>query len=1145
MFGILIAAALSAGLACAQNVSSSVKGVVVDASQGGIPGAACSLADQATGRVLTATAWSDGSFTFPNVLPGTYSLRIESSGFKTLTIKGVVVTASEVRTVGNLALQVGEVKETVSVSADSAVVAVQLASGEKSGLLTGEQLNNIALKGRDFWAMLQTLPGVVDDGSQGRETIVGNNSRGTYINGGSASSKNYSVDGIFSLNASNATTVIQPNMDATAEVKVLTSNYQAEYGRMSSGVISVITKSGARDFHGSGWATFRHEELNANSFFNNATGTPKSPYRYHIYGYSIGGPVYVPKRFNTDKSKLFFFFSQEFDPITTNYGSQFANTPTAAERNGDFSHSFDVNGALNVIKDPTNGQAFPNNMVPANRISKVGQSLLNFFPLPNYTDPNPRNLYQWNLRSTFSAPTPVHNDVLRLDYNPFQSLTFTYRMIRNTQETQPPWNDWEIGNNFLLTPIQQFQPGIGHMFQATKIFSPTLVNEAKFAYTLNNIHSDYADPSKVARSAVGNLPQLFPDAGSPDTAPNVYFGSQPANAVNLSLGPGNWFWRGAAFSYTDNVSKVWSKHTLKAGFAIDHNRATAIDAHSSWRGSFNFSRDTNNPFDTNNGFSNALIGTFSSYNELLGPRPMHDVTLNVFEEYVQDNWRVTKRLTLDFGLRLVSQPPEYDLKPNTVAHFDPALYVAGQSPALYMPTIDPTGKRVGMDPISKTLVPAAYIGLFVPNTGNPANGSAVCGANGYPAGCFKRSSVFFAPRFGFAYDLFGTGKTAVRGGFGIFYDTADANSFESSEGNPPISYNPVQYYGNLSTMTSSTGLLGPSYLNSQTAIGQIPLPMTMNFSVGIQHQLPGNTVVEVSYVGSQVRHMLMTREINPIPMFARFNPANGDPTSPGKPLPDNFLRPYAGYGSITPYEMTGTSNYNSLQAAINRRPAKGLQIGIAYTFSKDLGATASDPYFSMRQWTYGPLPQDRTHVFAANFTYQLPRLSAVTGFRPAAWILDNWQLSGLTSFVSGAPFTPSFNTTDGQDITGSAEGPRITIVGNPNLANDQRTFYQNFNTAAFARTPVGSFGNAGVGILRGPGVNNWDLAIGKQFPLRSEQRYIRFRTEFFNAWNHTQFSGLNTNAVFNPAGQQVNPTFGAFNAARSPRIIQLSARVVF
>ncbi len=1139
---LVLVLALGATRAVAQNVTSSVKGVVVDASQAVVPDAACRLTDQATGRVLTSRSWADGGFTFPNVLPGKYTLTIEAGGFKTTTVRNLVVTANEVRTLGNLVLNVGEMKETVSVSAEAAVVAVQLASGERSGLVSGDQLNNIALKGRDFFAILSTLPGVVDDYSQGRETLSSNSNRGISINGGRSGSKNYSVDGVFSLNSSNGTTVVQPNMDATAEVKVLTTNYQAEYGRMSSGVISVVTKSGTREFHGSAWSSYRHEQLNANSFFNNARGTPKNRYRYRINGYAIGGPVYIPRVFNTDKNKLFFFFSQEFSPITRDYGSQLATTPTEAERNGDFSRSFDVNGALIVVRDPQTGQPFPNNRVPVDRISKAGQSILNFFPLPNYTDPDPRNLYQWNLRSTFSAPTPIRNDVLRLDYNPVPSLSIAYRLMRNTQKNQWPWGTWLVSNNFLLTPVREYLPGLSHLFQATKVFSPTLVSEARFAYTDNNLRNEFADPSKVARAALGNPPQIYPDSGVPDLAPDVSFGGQPSNTVRLGLGPGNWYWRGKQFTYTYNLSKVWSRHLLKAGFNMDHYRSSGSNVRQH-RGAFNFARDVNNPFDTNHSFANALVGTFSTYTEATARAPI-DTVMDVIETYVQDNWRVNKRLTLDFGVRTVSQPPEYQLGRSS-AHFDPALYQPGKSPALYAPALNAAGQRVAYDPVSKTFAPAALIGLFVPNTGDPANGSRVGGVDGYPRALFTRSKIFLAPRFGFSYDVFGSGKTALRGGVGVFYDTADSNSYQTSVGNPPLSYTPVSYYGDLRTLGSGAGYIGPSSLYSQAAIGDAPLPKVINFSVGLQHQAPHQVVIDVSYVGSRSTRLLMDREINPIPMFARFDPRNADPTSPTRALPDNFFRKYMGYGAITPYEMTGTANYNSLQTAINRRFARGLQIGVSYTFSKALGTTGTSPYFDARKWTYGPLGQDRTHVLVANYIYDLPKIGARTGFAPARWILDNWQISGITSFVSGAPFTPGFSTTDGQDITGSSEGPRITVVGNPDLDKSKRTFYQNFNTSAFARTPLGSFGNAGVNIMRGPGVNNWDVAVTKRVPLWSEQRFVQFRSEFFNAWNHTQFSGLDAIARFNPAGQQVNPTFGAYNAARTPRIIQFSARVVF
>jgi hypothetical protein len=268
------------------------------------------------------------------------------------------------------------------------------------------------------------------------------------------------------------------------------------------------------------------------------------------------------------------------------------------------------------------------------------------------------------------------------------------------------------------------------------------------------------------------------------------------------------------------------------------------------------------------------------------------------------------------------------------------------------------------------------------------------------------------------------------------------------------------------------------------------------------------------------------------------------------PLQDNFLRPYYGYGNINQREFTGTSNYHALQVSANRRFAKRMQFGVAYTWSKVLTVSSGDngglsSYFPTRQWNYGPANFDQPHTLVLNYTYDLPKIGTATGFRPAKWVLDNWQVSGVTSFLSGNPFTPGFTLVDGQDTTGSTDGAKISVVGDPRLDKSQKTFNRTFNTDVFRRTPQGSFGNAGVGILYGPGMNNWDLAVSKRFSLFSESRYIQFRTEMFNAFNHTQFSGQNATARFDKNGVQTDPNFGAYTSAFKPRNIQLSLKLVF
>jgi hypothetical protein len=512
---------------------------------------------------------------------------------------------------------------------------------------------------------------------------------------------------------------------------------------------------------------------------------------------------------------------------------------------------------------------------------------------------------------------------------------------------------------------------------------------------------------------------------------------------------------------------------------------------------------------------------------------------------VQDNWKVTRRLTLDLGLRMYHTPPTID-EGGALAAFVPALYDPSKAPALYVPTKDATGKRVAKDPLTGTLAGTALIGLFVPNSGDYANGSRAAG-KGLPQGLYTAPWLGWGPRFGFAYDVFGTGKTAIRGGFGIFKDKITGNTIYDSAGNPPVTFTPTLFYGTLDTYAQNAGVIGPS--NVTVTTGKQPLPSVMNYSFSIQHQLRATTL-DVAYVGSLGRHLSVQRNINAIPMFARFDPKNADPTQTATPLQDNFLRPYRGYGNINQRQFTGTSNYHSLQVSANRRFARGVQFGVAYTWSKLLTVSSGDnggltSYFADRSWNYGPATYDQPHTLVFNYIYDVPKIGTKTGFRPAKWVLDNWQLSGITSFMSGNPFTPGFSTADGQDITGSTDGSRIVVVGDPRLDKSQKTFSRTFNTDVFRRPALGTFGNAGVGILYGPGINNWDLAISKRFPLFSEKRYVQFRTELFNAWNHTQFSGQFTTARFDKNGVQTDPNFGAYSSSFQPRNIQLSLKVIF
>ncbi|HEY1341853.1 MAG TPA: carboxypeptidase regulatory-like domain-containing protein [Bryobacteraceae bacterium] len=1128
---------LAATLCVAQTVTGTLEAVLVDPSGAFVPSAPCTLTNQATGAILNSPSDSAGLVRFLNILPGTYTLKVEPSGFRRLELKDITVSANQVRSMGNLTLAVGAVQDSVTITADP--TPIQLATAEKSGTLTGDQLNSLALKGRDFMGMLLTIPGVVDTNSAGRDAADPTSLGGTYINGTRDSSKNFTVDGIVDMDSgSNETVAFAPPMDTIAEVKVLTSNYQAEYGRNAGAVITVVTKSGTQLFHGGAYDYYRHESLNANTWLNNQTKTQKAPYRYRITGFNLGGPVYIPGKFNQNKSKVFFFWSEEFTGIKKNYATAFANTPTDLEKSGDFSDSRDAAGNLIVIKDPTTGAAFPLNKIPAGQINSLGQAVLKFFPQPNYVDPNPAFRFQRNHRDTFSGQYDRRNDLIRGDFNLTPTLSFYYRWANDHDEQTVPWGNWIIGSeNWLISPAQFGQPGHQHAAHLIKVFSPTLINDFSFGKTYNKVVADFTNPSAVSRSAMGNFPTWF---GNATYIPNVSFGSvNPSNPVNASL-----YSQLPYLNHTDiwvvndTLSKSWGAHNVKAGIYIERNGKLS-PTYLAYRGSVAFTRSTLNPLDTNDAFSNALVGNYYSYLEG-NKRLSGDWWFSNVEWFLQDNWRVTKKLTLDFGIRF-AHLPGIDDHNNTMSTFVPSLYSASKSPRIYRPAINPAnGQRMAQDPQTGAFAPVTLIGFFVPNTGDPANGMAVAG-QGVPNTLAEFSALDISPRFGLAYDVFGSGKLALHAGFGTFKERTSIIPAVYAAGYPPVGYTPYSYFGTLSTLTQASGYLSPSSPTIFT--GRANTPMTMNYSFGLQG-LVKNNAIDVSYVGGLSRHLWVNRPINNIPIGARFQSGNIDSTT-GSPLPDNFLRPYYGWGSILSQEFAGTSNYNALQMKLERRYKAGLQYGVSYTFAKALGSESTEwdsisGYFSPRQWNYGPLASSsRAHSFVANYSWELPKLGKKLGSRPLGWVTDNWTWSGITSFITGTPYMPGMSTTDGQDITGSSEGARATVVGNvcsgPN----------GFNPSALARTPKGSFGNLGVGVCTGPGINNWDMAFAKRFPLKSEARTLQFRAEMFNAFNHTQYSAIDGGVIFNPAGQNTNPTSGMYTNARTPRIMEFSLRFSF
>jgi hypothetical protein len=1142
--------------ASAQNIAGSIKVTILDPNGTAISNASAELVNEATNVSVKTTSGPAGAVSFASVLTGDYRLTIEATGFDKHVTNGIRMTSGEIRDLGSINMKIGAITQSVSVT--DTITPLQAASGERSGTVSGEQLRTLALKGRDFFALASLLPGVVDTSANGRDATSPNSLSGVIINGGRDEAKNFTVDGVSAVDTGGGNTVhYEPNMDSIAEVKILSANYQAEYGRNAGGTISVITKGGTMKYHASAWWTHRHEEFNANNFFNNATNLPRTRYRFNVEGYSGGGRVPAPKSWTKLHEKLFFFGSQEYTRQLVSFGAAYLYMPTALERVGNFSQSFASNGKLITVTDPTTKAPFPNNIIPADRLDPIGQAILKWYPLPNYTDPNPTLALQRNYAVDGVGSHPRRNELVRIDWNPYENLRGFFRWARDNDTVASPF----VAYNFGVHPFWNPQPGHGYAASVTWIIRPSLLNETTLGKSWNSSENYPVEFNGIYRSSIGAIPQLFENkaiTGSADEVrdgllmPNISFGGSPINPPTASPNNNQHTNHNDTWDVVDNLTWVKGAHQFKTGIYINLSNKVQVSG-SQWNGTFSFGTSTSNPNDSGNAFANAILGNFQTYTESTRPIAF-DANFSTQEFFIQDNWRVTSSLTLDYGIRFYHLGPQYDMN-FSQAGFSAAAYDPKQAPRLYYPGLNAAGQRVGVDTVTGIQVPAALIGKYVPGTGNTANGLVVGGLNGTTAGLFTVDPLTPAPRFGFAWRAPKVKGLVVRGGFGTFIDRTRQLITSGTTANAPVSYAPTVYYGNLQTLAQSAGALGPSSISGAQVISGVRMPSTSSYSLGLQKELPMGFLADAAFVGSYSRHLLNQRNINSVPVYSQFAAANQDPTTK-TPLPDDFFRYYPGLGNINIYEFASNANYNALQTSLRRRFAGRFGFGASYTFSKVLGvanaySNSVSSYFNRRYFNYGPLSFDRSQVLKINYSYDLPDPGKAIrdgGARKVtSGVLGGWTLSGVTSFSSGAPFTPTFTTTNGQNITGSTDSARITVVGDPNLPSSQQTIYKTFNTAAFVLTPVGSFGNAAAGLLRGPGLQNWDVALKKDIRLRLlETGLLQLRAEAYNVFNHTNFTTVNSAAQFNPAtGAQTNANFGAYTAAAPGRILSFTLRFQF
>ncbi len=1151
----------------------SIAGRVVDQQGAVIANAAVIATEKSRNVTVNATTNDAGDFGFASLQPGNYTVMVEAAGFKKLERTNVPLDVNDKLALGDLVLQVGAVTESIEVSGQAALL--QAESVERSATIVSKQIENIEVNGRNPLDLAKLIPGVVSTANFSVGGVGGLSN--LFINGNRGTENQLTINGVSDIDTgANGSQNVTVSLDSMAEFKILTGTYQAEYGRNAGGQISLVTKSGTSAFHGSGYWYHRHDDLNANTFINNARGLPRNLFRFNDPGYTIGGPIYIPKLLHRTKDKLFFFFSEEFQEQLQPNAAQNKTVPTALERKGDFSQSVDNNGKALVIKDPLTGQPFPNNMIPSSRFYGPGQALLNLYPLPNAPGQT-----GFNYTSQLSSRLPRREDLLRIDYNATQNIRIFGHWIQNAFPQSLPYGSFVLGPTVPVTTITDTRPGKSFAAGVTWVISPSMTNEANWGYTKNTI--DIVEVGNVLRRATSGvtLPLLYPSAVQDDYIPNATFnGSHLANSPTFVTNDAPFHNHNTSIDVSDALTKIWGTHTIKGGIFLQRSRKDQT-SFSDNNGSYNFGDSASNPLDTGYGYSNALLGVYNTADQSSAYINGLYRYWNI-EGYVQDTWKVTPRVTLDYGLRLSWYQPQYDSSQQAstfvLSAWDPA-----KAPRLYQPTLV-NGVRMATDSITGATLPAYDIGLEVPGSGDPFNGvvqagkgiSKYLGPNPHPQ---------IGPRFGIAWDVTGKQNIVVRTGGGIYYDRFQGNRVFDFVRNPPETVQPTLQYGFAQNIDPKNVLLAPPNLYAADPTGKVPTTYSYQFSV--QSRLPWAILLDTAYVGTQARHLQDNRNLNPVPYGADLLPQNQDPTlvaanptalAGNNALLSQFLRPLRGFGQIALYESAATSNYNSLQLQASKRFGGGLFFGAAYTWSRAMTNATSDTTWVRadnytRQADYGPASFDRRQVLAINYVYAIP-----TYFKDSALaraLTGGWQISGVTQISTGSPFTPGFSISGAgsANITGNVtasgntqEQARLVLVSGCDPYTHSGDPFNRLNAACFKAPSPGSLGlESGINNLYTPGLINFDMAVQKEFRM-TERFRMQFRVDAFNVFNHANFTGLNTTLNFtsypnpvlannatpyNAAGQLVNVTgFGSATVpapgnSGSSRVLQTLIRIQF
>ena len=900
VFAMAVTAILLPHSAAGQAVSGTIAGNVADPQGQVIPGATLTVINEATNDSRVTVSDGNGGFQVTNLQPGSYTVKVEMPSFRTLERKNVVLSAGERLSVGTLVLDIGSLGETVVVEARG--TQVNVAETQHSGLITSKQIEQVQVLGRDVTSIMRLLPGVryentVDSLGMSFGTSVPN------VGGARRDWSNVIVDGVVANEVGASSLMAQQiNLDAIAEVRVLLNSYRAEFGRAGGGQVQIVSKSGTANYHGNLYYYGRNEALNATDFFVNRANAQKPRYRFNTYGANLGGPI--PKL----ERKLFFFYSIEAPLVSRPGPLRNWTMPTDREMSGDFSQTLDSQGRLINIKDPLRDGAcnavsggpgcFPGNLIPANRINSSGRALLNMLPRANNFD-RTFTQGQFNYSTQENADNPKMNNVVRVDWRPTanDSLYFTfkdwYSDQRGSEITAGP-NKWGFFNTHYLNTDR----GISANY--AKIIRPNLVLDADFG-TRQQTEQFYpltqADWDRINRDNVGfTVGQFHPELNPRNVIPKVVF--NVPNTPNFTF-DNRLVDQGEAWLTSLRTNLTWIKgnHSFKGGYYFElsqNSEGSGGVGAGPWAGQFTFSTDTNNPFDTNYSYANALLGTFQNYTEIDAFSEVKGKRY-ISEFYLQDTWKATRRLTLDYGLRFLWYTPWYSTQPAAV--FVPERYDPARAPRLYQPARI-NNVNVAFDPVTGVTLPNVFVGTFVPGTGDRYNGMVSNADPNYPKGFRDNQGIEPEPRVGLAWDLTGDGKTAIHASVGLYHNPhVNANGLDAMARNPPAQNTPSIIYGTMDTLLAA-GAQGAFSNRPSDVFGvqrDAQTPQSTNYSIGVQRDIGWGTVIDVTYAGFEMRNGEMASSINTVPDTARYvdvHAENANPQNPTTAKPNEFLRPY-------------------------------------------------------------------------------------------------------------------------------------------------------------------------------------------------------------------------------------------------------------